>query len=185
MPEGQSIHGENWTPFKLCAEGESAPKPRSLSHPEGLGDRMRTAAFAEFQAIRAFKHAAQTFRDVPETLLAAWKKQIPEEELHYELIATRMGALGHSLDSRPVSLRLTESLSSCQSGQDFCEKICSAEHRGRDAALRLISFLKSQPDPDFETIAVFFLHIGRTPHGKHMRNMYIAHAPAMFHHSIH
>ena len=50
-------------PFITCPAGERPAKPRSLNTREGLGDRMRTAAFAEFQAIAAFRWAAEHFQN--------------------------------------------------------------------------------------------------------------------------
>ncbi|PIE75526.1 hypothetical protein CSA17_06990 [bacterium DOLJORAL78_65_58] len=93
-------------PFQILAEGRKPPRPRGLNTPEGLGDRMRTAAFAEKQAIHAFRWACERFQDVPGELRAAWAALIPEEEKHYRLIVTRMAELGFALDARPVTLNL-------------------------------------------------------------------------------
>jgi len=125
---------------------------RKLATPQGLGDRLRTAAFAEYQAIQAFSWAAEHFKDVPEALRADWAAQVPEEVEHYEAIVQRMESLGFSLDERPVSDALYRSLMACKSGRTFCLYIASAEERGRQAGLLLIAALKER-DP--ETAAIF------------------------------
>ncbi len=139
-------------PFQIVPAGTRPPKSRKLGTPEGLADRMRTAAFAEFQAIAAFTWAADTFTDVPDGLTQAWRRQIPEEQLHYNLIVTRMDELGFSLTERPVSAGLWDSLRPCTSGQQFCLRIAAAEERGRLAGIRLVAYL-AQSDP--ATAAVF------------------------------
>jgi len=142
----------NFAPFTVCETGTRPPKPRSLDVPEGLGDRMRSAAFAEFQAIAAFGWAAEKFQDVPQELRDAWAALVPEEIKHYELIIGRMEELGFSLDERCVSTRLWESLKDCVSGEEFCIKIAGAEERGRLAGITLCKQLEGK-DP--QTAAVF------------------------------
>lgn len=139
-------------PFHVCAPDARAPRPRGISTPEGLGDRLRTAAFAELQAIHAFRWAADRFDDAPDDLRAAWRAQIPDEELHYELIVKRMGELGIDPAERPVSLWLWRSLEACADGREFCIAIAAAEERGRQAGERLCAHLATS-DP--ETAAVF------------------------------
>jgi uncharacterized ferritin-like protein (DUF455 family) len=142
----------NFAPFTVCEIGTRPVKPRSLTMPEGLGDRMRSAAFAEFQAIAAFRWAAETFHDVPQELRDAWTALVPEEIKHYELIVDRMAELGFALDERCVSTRLWDSLKECTSGQEFCIKIAGAEERGRLAGITLCKHLAGK-DP--RTAAVF------------------------------
>ncbi len=142
----------DFAPFTVCESGTRPPKPRSLAVPEGLGDRMRSAAFAEYQAIAAFRWAAETFQDVPQELRDAWTALVPEEIKHYELIVERMNELGFSLSDRCVSTRLWESLNVCTSGQEFCIKIAGAEERGRLAGITLCKHL-AEKDP--QTVAVF------------------------------
>ncbi len=139
-------------PFKICPEGQRPQRPRGMNTPEGLADRMRTAAFAEKQAIHAFRWACQHFQDVPEALREAWAALIPDEEKHYRLIVDRMAELGFALDDRCVTLNLWRSLAACETGEEFCIGIARAEERGRQAGLRLSGFL-DESDP--ETAAVF------------------------------
>ncbi|MBU0550973.1 ferritin-like domain-containing protein [Myxococcota bacterium] len=142
----------DWRPFIVCEPEAQPPRMRGLRTPEGLGDRMRTAAFAEYQAIRAFTWAVARFDDVPEGLRADWAAQIPEEAAHYEAIKARMEALGLALDARPVSDRLSRALMASTDGRDFCIHMARSEARGRQAGLRLAAQL-SQRDP--QTAAVF------------------------------
>lgn len=142
----------DWTPFTICAPGERPPRPRAFRLSEGLGDRMRTAAFAELQAVRAFTWAVERFDDVPPGLLAAWRRQIPEEQQHMTLILDRMAELGVAVDEVPVAPRIWESIEDCTSGEQFCVYMASAEERGRRAGLLLIRALEGT-DP--ETARVF------------------------------
>ncbi len=142
----------DWLPFTLCAPDRRPPRPRSIHSLEGLGDRMRTAAFAEFQAIAAFRWAAERFTDAPEGLRQAWREQVADEELHYRIIIERMAELGIEVDARPVSPRIWQSVRACTRGREFCILIAGAEERGRRAGLQLIAALGGR-DP--ATAAVF------------------------------
>jgi len=142
----------DFSPFIICEPDQRTPRPRPINTPEGLGDRMRTAAFAELQAIEAFRWAVDHFQDVPQALRDDWAAQIPDEIRHYEMICRRMDELGFELTDRPVSTSLWESLEECTSGEEFCIRIASAEERGRRAGVRLAQYL-GKTDP--ETTAVF------------------------------
>jgi len=142
----------DFDPFIICSPGERAPRPRPINTPDGLGDRMRTAAFAELQAMVAFRWAAVQFPDAPATLRDKWTAQIADETRHYEMICRRMEELGFELAGQPVSTSLWESLKVCTTGRDFCIRIASAEERGRQAGVRMVNYLgKSDP----ETAAIF------------------------------
>jgi uncharacterized ferritin-like protein (DUF455 family) len=108
---------------------------------EGVCDRMRSAAFAEWQAVQAFAWASDSFTDAPAGLLEGWRRQIPDEQRHYQMIIERMGELGAALDERPVSTGLWRAISRCTSAREFGVFIASAEERGRLAALRLVDNL--------------------------------------------
>jgi len=146
------LAGMETAPFKILPDGQKPPRPRGMNTPEGLADRMRTAAFAEKQAIHAFRWACGHFQDVPEALREAWIALIPEEEKHYRLIVERMAELGFALDERPVTLNLWRALEASETGRDFCIGIARAEERGRQAGLKLSEFL-AESDP--ATAAVF------------------------------
>jgi uncharacterized ferritin-like protein (DUF455 family) len=164
----------NWLPFQTCPSGERPPIPRKLHLPEGLGDRMRTAAFAERQAVVAFAWAADHFSDAPEAVRQQWRAQVAEEQVHCDLISARMAELGFALDDRPVSLGLWETLQACKTGEEFAISIAKAEDRGRQAGLRMVKFLtKSDPttaalfqkiaDDEIAHIALPTTHYGWQP----------------------
>ena len=142
----------DWGGFVLCPGGQRPPRPRGLNTRGGVGDRLRTAAFAEWQAITAFRWAAEHFTDVPEALRADWRAQVADEERHHAMIIAAMERLGVDLAERPVSDRLWRTLNACPTGKDFCLQIALEEERGRQGALRLVEFLDAA-DP--ETAAVF------------------------------
>jgi uncharacterized ferritin-like protein (DUF455 family) len=142
----------DFSPFVICAPGVRPPKPRGMDVPEGLGDRMRTAAFAEFQAVAAFRWAAERFRDAPPALREAWSSQVGEEARHFGMIRRRMEELGFGLADRPVSTALWNSLQECLTAEEFCIRIASAEERGRLAGERVYSHL-AEKDP--VTAAIF------------------------------
>jgi uncharacterized ferritin-like protein (DUF455 family) len=142
----------SWEPFVLCAPGERPPRPRDIALAEGVGDRLRTAAFAELQAVRAFTWAASRFGDVPQGLREDWQRLIAEEERHFSLIMRRMDELGIDPAGRPVWPAIWESVSACESGKQFCLYITNAEERGRQAGLQLCRALR---DSDPTTVAVF------------------------------
>ena len=139
-------------PFRICAREERAPKPRGIDSIAGLGDRMRTAAFAELQAIHAFTWAADRFDDAPADLCAAWLEQVDDERRHFALIMDRMGDLGVDPVEKPVSNRLWLSLEICADAREFCLKIAASEERGRAAGDQLATYLA---DRDPATAAVF------------------------------
>ncbi len=142
----------DWKPFVLCTPGQRPARPRDIRLTEGLGDRLRTAAFAELQAVRAFSWAVDRFDDVPEGLADDWRRQIPQEQQHLAMILQRMAELGIEPAGRPVSPRVWESVRDCETGKQFCLYICSAEERGRLAGIQLCQALQ-ETDP--KTVAIF------------------------------
>lgn len=123
----------DWAPFAVCAPDEDPPRPRGFSTPEGLGDRLRVAAFAEKQAQAAFLWAADAFPDAPPGLRERWRRIGAEEGEHLGMILERMTQLGVAVDGRPVSDRLWRSLRACGSAAEFAGKMRSAEERGKTA----------------------------------------------------
>lgn len=139
-------------PFRPCAPGERPPGPRGLDTVEGVGDRMRTAAFAELQAVHAFGWAADRYADAPPGLADAWRAQVADERRHLGMILDRMTELGVDPAERPVSLALWRRLETCPDARNFCLLIASAEERGRLGGLALVEAL-AERDP--VTAAVF------------------------------
>lgn len=136
----------DWSPFVLCPAGERPPSPRAISTPDGVGDRLRTAAFAELQAREAFLAAAERF-NVPE-----WRQIAAEEDKHLGWLLARMKQLGVDPVARPVSDALWRSLSACCDLRSFAEWMYTAEERGRDAE---VSFSRTLAQSDPVTAAIF------------------------------
>lgn len=141
-----------WEPFVLCARGERPPRPRAITLSEGLGDRLRTAAFAELQAVRAFGWALSRFDDLPPGLRDDYARLIQQEERHFALIMDRMAELGVNPAERPVWPAIWESVGKCDTGEQFCHYIANAEERGRQAGIQLCRALR---DSDPKTAAIF------------------------------
>jgi uncharacterized ferritin-like protein (DUF455 family) len=142
----------NWSPFEVCEPDDYAPSPRGIRTPEGLGDRLRTAAFAELQAREAFRWAAETLPDAAPDLRAAWRRFSADEDRHLQLLLGRMAELGVKPGERPVSDRLWRSLRACQTTKTFLSYMRTAEERGRAAEE---SFQRSLLNVDPVTAAIF------------------------------
>lgn len=142
----------NWAPFQVCDPDAYPPAPRGINTPEGLGDRLRVAAFAELQAREAFRWAADTLLDVSPELRAAWRRIADDEHRHSELLLGRMRELGVDPAARPVSDRLWRSLRACKSAKEFIPYMRTAEERGRAAEE---SFRHSLATRDPITAALF------------------------------
>lgn len=142
----------DWSPFAVCAPEEYAPAARGLGSPEGIADRLRTAAFAERQAFAAFMWAAENLPDASGELRAAWRRIGLEEELHLNLLLTRMKELGVEVAARPVSDRLWRRLSQSKTAFEFSVLMRDAEARGQAAEE---SFRKSLAQRDPVTAAIF------------------------------
>lgn len=142
----------DWRPFRVCAAGEKPPRPRGLGTPQGLGDRLRVAAFAERQARDAFLWAAQRFSEVSAALRAEWRRMGAEEGRHLGMILRRMEELGVDPAERPVSDALWRGLSSCRDARTFSAWMREAEERGKAAEE---SFAASLKERDPITAAMF------------------------------
>ena len=142
----------NWDPFLVCEPDEYAPAPRGINTPEGLGDRMRVAAFAELQAREAFRWAADTLLDSDDELRAAWRRISDDENRHLQMLLGRMAELGVRPEARPVSDRLWRSLRACQNTAAFVAYMRTAEERGRAAEE---SFRRQFAERDPVTAALF------------------------------
>ena len=136
----------NWAPFTVAEPGMRPDSHRSISTPEGMGDRLRIAAFAEFQALHAFAWAIHHFKDASEELKKDWLSLIPEEQRHYDSIMGRMKDLGVDPGARNVSCQLWTSLESCKSAREFELFIANAEERGRKGALHFVEYFRTK-DP--------------------------------------
>lgn len=133
----------DWAPFRVGA----GRRARGLNGPHGLGDRLRTAAFAELQASEAFAWAVDHVADADESLKGAWRRFALEERKHYGWILGRMRALGVDPAGREVSDGLWRSLTTARTAGDFCGAMARAEDRGRQAE-RAFQHLLKESDPE-------------------------------------
>lgn len=136
-----------WQPFRVLSASQGAREllaPRSLhqSDRQGIGDRLRAAAFAEMQAEAAFLWAADHYTDAPEELRQAWRRLALEENKHRGWLMRRMEELRFDVADRPVSDVLWVSLVSCATAREFCQYMAGAEERGRRAGERFCDRLK-------------------------------------------
>ena len=136
----------NWDPFRVAARGERADPPRPTHTPEGVGDRLRAAAFAEIQAREAFLWGASNHLDAPEGLRQAWREFAAVEDKHLGWLMKRMQELGIDPRERAVSDQLWHSLIGCREARDFALYMASAEERGRRAGERFREAM-AQTDP--------------------------------------
>jgi uncharacterized ferritin-like protein (DUF455 family) len=135
-----------WDPFHVSPKGEKADLPRSLDTFEGVGDRLRSAAFAEIQAREAFLWGAQNFPEASEDLKGAWRMLAKSEQRHLEWLLQRMIELKVDIRERRVSDQLWYSLISCTTAKEFALFMASAEERGRVAGVRFHqALLKKDP----------------------------------------
>ena len=142
----------NWEPFRLAPAGAHPDAPRSISTHEGVGDRLRAAAFAELQAREAFLWAASHFEDATEDMRQGWKNLAHAEQFHLDWLLNRMVELKIDLQERKVSDHLWLSLVSCKTAREFAFFIANAEERGRLAGERFYTSLK---DKDSVTAEIF------------------------------
>ncbi len=147
----------DWSPFCTVIDGAKVPGPRALSRPEGLGDRMRIAAFAELQAREAFRWGAGRFTEVPPPLRQAWLTLADEEDKHLGWLLVRMKELGIEPHDRMVSAHLWRGLTACSTPHEFTWYMAKAEERGRIAGERFAQAL-SDRDP---TSARLFAQIAK------------------------
>ncbi|MDR3606323.1 MAG: DUF455 family protein [Oligoflexia bacterium] len=133
----------DWKPFLIVAGGpKERPAPmRDLATQEGIGDRLRTAAFAEVQAREAFNWAADQFTEATDALRRTWRALALAEQRHLDWLLRRMEELGIRPDERTVSDQLWHSLRSCKKAEEFAIYMASAEDRGRKAGERFYQAL--------------------------------------------
>lgn len=136
-----------WEPFLVLTDTKTLPpSPREILTKEGIGDRLRAAAFAEIQAREAFLWAKNKFIDAPENLKSTWVGLAKAEDKHLHWLLTRMQELGIDPKEKAVSLRLWDSFMHCQTALEFSVFMANAEERGRKAGERFYqNILKIDP----------------------------------------
>lgn len=137
----ESFFTPNWEPFAVLDRKCRAAPARPLHSKEGIGDRLRTAAFAELQAFHAFNYGAEHFKDASEDLKQAWKTLAISEERHLGWLLNRMNELHIPIKDRPVSDWLWVSLVKCKTASEFAVFMASAEERGRIAGVKFYETL--------------------------------------------
>lgn len=145
QPRAHQKYAELSEAFVVDATKAFAPRP--LLTVEGVGDRIRAAAFAEVQALAGFLWACETFTDVPADLRAAWLGLVAEEEKHLGWLMARAEALGIDLKERPVSDRLWVALTRCKGAAEFAKVMATAEGAGKTAGARFGEQLAAK-DPE-------------------------------------
>ncbi|MGE4233188.1 MAG: ferritin-like domain-containing protein [Bacteriovoracia bacterium] len=140
----------NWAPFFVQQDARLAPRP--LSTKQGIGDRLRTAAFAELQAEHAFVWAANTFSETFPELKKSWQHLAKEEAKHRSWLLNRLAELNQDIADRPVSDALWRSLVRCKSAKEFSFYMADAERRGQRAGER---FFESLRDIDPSSAEIF------------------------------
>lgn len=131
----------SWEPFHLLSKDDRTLPSRPMETVDGVGDRLRTAAFAEIQAHYAFLWAAENFQDAPNALREDWKTLAREEEKHLGWLLYRMQEIGVDVKDRGVWDALWYSLITCKTPKDFAVFMASAEERGRRAGERFAQAL--------------------------------------------
>ncbi|MBS1963197.1 MAG: DUF455 family protein [Bdellovibrionales bacterium] len=129
-------YAPDWGPFAVLPPNERPKGPRAMTSREGIGDRLRAAAFAEIQAYYGFLWAAEKFDDAPEALRVNWRGLALAEERHLNWLLNRMKELGIAVDERGVSDWLWTSLVKCANAREFAVYIANSEERGRLAGAR-------------------------------------------------
>ncbi len=136
-----------WEPFVLVPAGSRPPRVRSIASPEGVGDRLRSAAMAEIQARDAFLDAAERFAEqAPLALLKTWRALAKAEDKHLGWLLERLEDLGQGVEDRPVSDQLHRTLSACGAPRDFARYMAIAETRGMQAG-ELFRARMAESDP--------------------------------------
>lgn len=124
-----------WIPFQVAAQADSV---RALGVPGGVEDRLRLVAFAEIQARDLFRWGAERFAaEIPAAWGAKWREFAEVEDLHAQLLLTRMQELGLDPGARKVSNKLHRLCHSAADAVLFLFLLAGAEERGRDAGLVL------------------------------------------------
>ncbi len=141
-----------WAPFDLAEPGAHGDAPRSIHTPDGVGDRLRSAAFAEIQAREAFYWAVERFSEERPELREAWRRLAASEQRHLDWLLKRMEELNVPIRGRKVSDFLWLSFMGCKTSEEFARYMASAEERGRRAGER---FYKTLLPSDPRTAEIF------------------------------
>jgi uncharacterized ferritin-like protein (DUF455 family) len=104
---------------------------------------LRFVAFAEKQAMEAFRLAANHLPDATSLQCESWLSLADEEQKHLSWLLRRMEELGVDPGERPQSLALWNSFDRCETAGQFAVFMSNAEERGRIAGEQFHETLKS------------------------------------------
>lgn len=122
----------SYAPFRMAAGKPDAI--RALQAPGGVGDRLRVVAFAELQARDLFRYGAEHFKnEAPDAWKSEWLRFAEVEDLHAQLLLTRMSELGLEPGERTVSDKLSRLCRAASDPVTFLFLLASAEERGMES----------------------------------------------------
>lgn len=134
--------------FVLCPPSKNPPPSRSIETWLGIGDRLRSAAFAELQATEAFFWASRHYAlEIPKDLQKNWEELAHQERKHMNWILERMRQLNVKISDRAVSDRLWQRLISCPNPKEFTWVMSEAERRGQKAGEFFARHLEKSDPP--------------------------------------
>ena len=129
-------HDNQYASFRLTAGKPDAI--RKLEAPGGVEDRLRVVAFAELQARDLFRYGAERFAaEIPAEWRESWLRFAAVEDLHAQLLLTRMAELGVRPGDRTVSDKLSRLCRAATDPVMFLFLLASAEERGMEAGVVL------------------------------------------------
>ncbi len=118
--------------------GEKPDVIRKMDAPGGVADRLRVVAFAELQARDLFRYGAEHFAgSIPEEWRTSWLRFAEVEDLHAQLLLSRMAELGLNPGERTVSDKLSRLCRAATDPVVFLFLLASAEERGMEAGMVL------------------------------------------------
>lgn len=133
---------QGYKPFRLATGKPDAI--RALASPGGVADRLRVVAFAELQARDLFRYGAERFSNqVPVEWQENWLRFAEVEDLHAQLLLTRMAELSLEPGERSVSDKLSRLCRAADEPVTFLFLLASAEERGMESGQVLGTQMKA------------------------------------------
>jgi len=121
-----------YAPFRMAKGKPDAI--RALQAPGGVADRLRVVAFAELQARDLFRFGAERFfGEIPEEWRSTWLRFAEVEDIHAQLLLSRMGDLGIDPGERTMSDKLSRLCRAAAEPVIFLFLLASAEERGMES----------------------------------------------------
>ena len=127
---------------------------RRLGSEEGRAALVHAVTHIEFNAINLALDAVYRFRDMPEQYYIDWMSVAADEARHYQLLSTRLQAMGHSYGDFPAHNGLWEmaqrTAGDCMSRMALVPRVLEA--RGLDVTPGMI--VRLQAVGDTETVRI-------------------------------